>query len=69
MARTQKTDSSKRSDSTANASAWFAEPGKNDDVVISTRARLARNLADFPFSSKMTDDDRVKNIRMVRKLS
>ena len=58
MARTRKTDSSKSADSTANASAWFAEPGKNDDVVISTRARLARNLADFPFSSKMTDDDR-----------
>ena len=58
MARKSKTDNSKRADSTANASAWFAEPGKNDDVVISTRARLARNLADFPFSSKMTDDDR-----------
>ena len=55
MARTRKTDSSKGTDSTSNSSAWFAEPGKNDDVIISTRARLARNLADFPFSSKMTD--------------
>ncbi len=53
MARTQKTDKN-----STNTSAWFAEPGKNDDVVISTRARLARNLADFPFSAKMTQDDK-----------
>ena len=33
-------------------------PGKFDDVVISTRARLVRNLADFPFPSKMNGDDK-----------
>ena len=65
MARKSKTENSKdkagasgKSAGTANSSAWFAEPGKNDDVVISTRARLVRNLADFPFSSKMTEDDK-----------
>ncbi len=45
---------------TSGTSAWFAEPGKNDDVIISTRARLIRNLADFPFSSKMTEDDKAR---------
>ena len=66
MARKSKTDSSKsagnsgKSSGTANSSAWFAEPGKNDDVIISTRARLIRNLADFPFSSKMTEDDKAR---------
>ena len=54
MARKSKTDSS----NTANSSAWFAEPGKNDDVIISTRARLVRNLADFPFPAKMSADDK-----------
>jgi len=33
-------------------------PGEADDVVISTRARLIRNLADFPFPIKMTEDDK-----------
>ena len=58
MARIRKTDKNKASDSTANTSAWFAEAGKEDDIIISTRARLIRNLADFPFSSKMTEDDK-----------
>ena len=59
MARIRKTDKNKASDSTANTSAWFAEAGKEDDIIISTRARLIRNLADFPFSSKILSD---KNI-------
>ncbi len=56
MARKQKTDSSKSNSSGENV--WFAVPGNNEDVVISTRARLVRNLADFPFPSKMNEDDR-----------
>ncbi len=65
MARKSKTESSKdkaagsgKSAGSASSSAWFAEPGKNDDVIISTRARLARNLADFPFPAKMSADDK-----------
>jgi protein arginine kinase len=54
MARKRKTDSS----NTKNEGVWFSLPGNCDDVVISTRARLARNLADFPFPSKMTADDK-----------
>lgn len=57
MARKSKTDSSKEQKS-ACESVWFSVPGNCDDVAISTRARLVRNLADFPFSLKMTDDDR-----------
>ena len=60
MARKSKTEKSNQPDKsgTVNTSAWFAESGKNDDVVISTRARLIRNLADFPFPEKMSDDDK-----------
>ena len=51
MARKQKTDSSKEN-------VWFSMPGNFEDVAISTRARLTRNLADFPFPVKMNKDDR-----------
>ena len=53
MARKSKTDSSKK-----ESQPWFALAGNEDDIIISTRARLVRNLADFPFTSKMTDDDK-----------
>ena len=37
--------------------AWYAYKGPENDVVLSTRIRLARNLANFPFPSKFKDDD------------
>ena len=55
MARKQKTDSSKTDNTPVS---WFSMPGNFDDVIISTRARLIRNLADFPFPVKMSDDDK-----------
>lgn len=36
---------------------WYDFDGKDNDVVISTRIRLARNLADKPFPGRMTADD------------
>ena len=35
--------------------AWYNEKGEMQDVVISTRVRLARNLADYPFASRLSD--------------
>ena len=35
---------------------WYLETGPEGDVVISTRIRLARNIADFPFPCKMTTE-------------
>lgn len=37
--------------------AWYAANGPENDIVLSTRVRLARNLANFPFPSKFKDDD------------
>lgn len=37
--------------------AWYALNGPENDVVLSTRVRLARNLANFPFPAKFKDDD------------
>ena len=40
--------------------AWYSESGPEDDVVISTRVRLSRNLSGFHFPGRMTADDEEK---------
>ena len=37
-------------------SRWYENEGKNSDVVLYSRVRLARNLADHPFPSRMSDE-------------
>ncbi len=37
--------------------AWYAAAGPENDVVLSTRVRLARNLANFPFPPHAVQDD------------
>lgn len=37
---------------------WLRGSGPESDIVISSRIRLARNLADFPFISRATEADR-----------
>lgn len=39
-------------------SRWYEHEGKNSDVVLFSRIRLARNLADSPFPNRMSDDIR-----------
>ena len=36
---------------------WYESTGNDNDIIISTRIRLARNLADKPFPGKMSADD------------
>ena len=43
---------------------WYEKAGKESDVVISTRVRLARNLADMPFPNRMTPDQRQQRHRI-----
>ena len=33
---------------------WFCKEGENQDVILSTRARIVRNLADFSFPNFLT---------------
>lgn len=40
---------------------WYLQSGKESDVVLSTRIRMARNLKDVPFPSHMTEKD-AKNV-------
>ena len=38
---------------------WYTKLGPEGDIVLSTRIRLARNLKNIPFTSKMTDENRL----------
>ena len=45
-------------DLTRQCGEWLRGSGPESDIVISSRIRLARNLAEFPFIRKATDYDR-----------
>ena len=45
-------------DLASSSGEWLKGTGPESDIVISSRIRLARNLADFPFISRTTDSDR-----------
>ncbi len=47
-------------DLTNNTGEWLRGGGPESDIVISSRIRLARNLADFPFISRATTQDRAR---------
>ena len=46
-------------------SAWLRGDGPLSDVVISSRVRLARNLADFPFLTTASETDRTEIYRQL----
>ena len=39
------------------ADAWYTYAGTDEDVVLSSQVRLSRNLANFPFTSRMVPSD------------
>lgn len=39
---------------------WYLQNGRDSDVVISSRIRIARNLREYPFTSKYTKEDAKK---------
>ncbi|MDO4575849.1 MAG: protein arginine kinase [Planctomycetia bacterium] len=39
---------------------WFQDDGPHTDIVVSTRIRLARNLANFPFVSRLSPDEKTQ---------
>ena len=45
---------------------WLRGSGPDSDIVMSSRIRLARNLADFPFIRRCTDFDRANIESIVR---
>ncbi len=47
-------------DLASSSGEWLKGTGPESDIVISSRIRLARNLADFPFMSRTTEADRAE---------
>ena len=46
---------------------WLRGEGESSDVVMSSRARIARNLAGFPFMTRATNEDRVQVLDLCRR--
>ena len=45
---------------------WYLESGKDSDVVISTRIRLARNIQEIPFKIRETQEDKKELLEKVK---
>jgi protein arginine kinase len=50
----------------AKSGEWLKGSGPEADIVISSRIRLARNMAEFPFVSKATELDRAEIEKTLR---
>ncbi len=48
---------------------WLRTDGREGDIVLSSRVRLARNISGLPFLTRATIDDRRHVMRLVRKHS
>ncbi|MCA8938621.1 MAG: ATP--guanido phosphotransferase, partial [Planctomycetes bacterium] len=44
---------------------WLRGGGPESDIVVSSRIRLARNVAGFPFQSKMSEEEREQVLALV----
>jgi protein arginine kinase len=51
-----------------STSAWLSDAGPHSDVVLSCRARLARNLAGFPFVNRASDAQRQEVVSIARQV-
>lgn len=45
---------------------WLTGRGEHSDIVLSSRIRLARNIAGFNFSAKERDGERLRVLAQVR---
>ena len=45
---------------------WYEQLAPDNDVVISSRVRLARNLENYPFSSKLTEEQAISLVDDVK---
>lgn len=46
---------------------WLQGDGPDSDVVLSSRARLARNIAGFPFVNRSTDNQRSELVMLAKR--
>lgn len=48
-------------------SSWYQTKGPKDDIAVSSRIRLARNLSGIPFPARMTNNERMELNAKVKK--
>lgn len=48
---------------------WYLQTGKDSDIVISSRARLARNLAEFNFKNSYVKDESKEVLRKIEEIA
>ena len=48
---------------------WYMSPEGYDDVVVSSRVMLSRNLAEFDFAGRLGNDEAVRMVEKVRGLT
>ena len=47
---------------------WYLQNGKDSDVVISSRIRLARNIEKYPFTTKCSENDFKKILEDIKEI-
>ena len=45
---------------------WYLENGKESDVIVSSRVRLARNIKEFPFKIRMSKVQKEKMLEKIK---
>ena len=50
-------------------SKWYSRGGADNDVILYSKVRLARNLSDTPFQSKMSPEIRKSTVKKPSRLS
>ena len=48
---------------------WYLENGKESDVIVSSRVRLARNIKEFPFKIRMSKVQKEKMLEKIKFIS
>jgi len=52
-------------DPTAQIGEWLRNEGPDSDIVLSSRVRLARNLEDYQFPSRISEEDRKEAVTYI----
>lgn len=47
---------------------WYLQSGKNSDVVVSSRIRLARNIEEIPFENRSNQEQKLKVVQEIQKI-
>lgn len=51
-----------------NNAAWMRENGPENDIILSSRARLARNLSDIPFPNRASREEKEHLLAMIEEI-